>query len=86
MKTRASILLQIEAFLTSSGETERQFGIDVVGDHKFVRRLRGGHGVTLTSIEKAEAYIADYPASKLLAEQARAARASVDVGPHGVAA
>lgn len=50
----------IESFLRRTGMSERQFGIEAVGDHKFLKKLRGSHGVTLTSIERAEAYIRDW--------------------------
>lgn len=72
MNTRDTLLQRIEGFLEANDETERQFGIDVVGDHKFLKRLRIGAGITLTSIEKAEAYMAGYPATKALAEARRA--------------
>src|SRR3546814_13042199 len=45
---------KIEGFLARSGMSERQFGIEVYGDHKLMKRLRSGAGVTLTVIEKAE--------------------------------
>lgn len=57
MGTRKHILTRIEAFLTQTGMSAARFGLEAVGDHKFVKRLRDGAGVTLTGIEKAEAYM-----------------------------
>lgn len=36
--------------------SEREFGLRATGDHKFVKRLREGKGVTLTLIERVEKY------------------------------
>lgn len=55
--TRAEILARIESFLKEKDISEREFGLQAVGNHKFIRRLRGGLGVTLTSIERAEAFM-----------------------------
>lgn len=60
MHTRDTIVKAIEAFLQRTGMTERQFGVEVANDHKFVRRLREGRGTTLTVIERAERYMADW--------------------------
>lgn len=57
METRKHILTRIEAFLARTGISPARFGIEAVGDHKFVKRLSEGAGVTLTSIEKAEAFM-----------------------------
>lgn len=59
MSTRDTIVRKIEAFLARSGISERQFGIEVYGDHKLMKRLRSGAGVTLTVIEKAERFMED---------------------------
>lgn len=59
MDTRQAVLAKIEAFLQRSGMSARRFGIEATGDHKLVKRLRSGAGVTLTVIEKAERYIAE---------------------------
>jgi hypothetical protein len=56
MKTRKTIIIRIEAFLTRHGMTERQFGLAAVGEHKLLARLRAGKA-TLATIEKAEAYM-----------------------------
>jgi hypothetical protein len=57
MHTRETILRAIDDFLARSGMTERQFSMAVAGDHKLVKRLREGKGITLTVIERAEAFI-----------------------------
>ena len=59
METRQQFIERAEAFLRRSSMSERQFGIEAVGDHKFFKRLRSGAGVTLTVIEKAERFIAE---------------------------
>lgn len=61
MNTRAQIIGKIEAYLTRTGMTERRFGLDVMGDHKFLRRLRDGAGITLTNVERAERFMAQHP-------------------------
>ena len=58
--TREELLARIETFLKQSGMSEREFGIKAANNHKFVNRLRKGFGVTLTGIEKAEAFIDAY--------------------------
>ncbi len=59
MKTRERIIARIERFLTETGMTAREFGLQSVGDHKFVARLKQGT-VTLSRIERAEAFIGAY--------------------------
>ena len=59
MKTRDAFLARIEAFLTSTGMSAARFGIEAVGDHKFVKRLSSGAGITLTVIERAETFMAE---------------------------
>ena len=63
MDTRLQLLERIGAFCSRHAMTERHFGIDAVGDHKLLARLRAGAGVTLTVIEKAEAFMAAHEAS-----------------------
>ena len=62
-KTRELVLARIDAFLKANGMSEREFGLQAVNSHKFVNRLRKGYGVTLTSIEKAEAIMDRYLAA-----------------------
>lgn len=56
--TRTQILARVTEFLDRTGMSERQFGLAAVGNHKFVPRLRHGAGITLTVIERAEAFMA----------------------------
>lgn len=56
-KTRELVLAQIDAFLKKNGMSEREFGLQAVNSHKFISRLRKGYGITLTSIERAEAFM-----------------------------
>ncbi len=63
-KTRAHILARINAFLKATGMSEHEFGIQAVSNHHFLRRLRDSDvGVTLTNIEKAEAFMRKFPTS-----------------------
>ncbi|WP_142847251.1 hypothetical protein [Telmatospirillum sp. J64-1] len=57
MKTRNSVIAAIERFCQKHRISERDFGVLAVRDHKFMRRLRSGAGITLTTIERAEAFI-----------------------------
>lgn len=59
MSTREQFIRRAERFLERTGMSERQFGIEAVGDHKFFKRLRSGAGITLTVIEKVEGFIAE---------------------------
>ena len=58
MQTRAALIDAIERFLAATGMSEGRFGVAAVGDNKLVARLRAGFGVTLTTIERAEAFMA----------------------------
>lgn len=59
MSTRIQLLDRIAAFRERHGLTERQFGIEAVGDHRLISRLRDSEtGVTLTTIDRAEAFMA----------------------------
>lgn len=62
-KTREHLLGRIKAFLEKKGMSEHEFGRRAVSNHKWVRRLRNRDvGVTLTSIEKAEAFMREFEA------------------------
>ena len=60
MDIREQTLSKIDDFLALSGLSDRGFSLLVVNDHNWMGRLRKGKGVSLTSIEKAEAYIAEH--------------------------
>jgi hypothetical protein len=60
MGSRQHTLSVIDAFLAETGMSEREFSLNAVGHHRFVARLRRGEGVTLTTIEKAERFMADW--------------------------
>jgi hypothetical protein len=61
MNIRAAILARIEKYLIASGMGSQRFGRIAVGDEKLVRRLRSGKGVTLTTVERLEAFMRDHP-------------------------
>ena len=56
--TRQVFLAAVAAFLHRHEMSEHQFCLRAVGDHKFLTRVREGAGVTLTTIEKAEEFMA----------------------------
>jgi hypothetical protein len=58
LTTRQFILNKVADFLAAQGAlTESRFGVLAVRDSRFVARLREGAGVTLTVIERAEAFM-----------------------------
>lgn len=65
MQMREQIIERVSSFLSQSGMSARRFGVEAVGDSKFVTRLKNGAGITLTTLEKAEGYIAERTAPNL---------------------
>jgi hypothetical protein len=61
MSTAADLLRRIEEFCRTKPMTERAFGIEVVGNHKFVSRLRSGHGVHSDTLDRAIALMDGKP-------------------------
>ncbi|MBU8540839.1 hypothetical protein [Falsiroseomonas tokyonensis] len=61
MTTRQSLIQQIDAFQRLHGLSDRQFSLMAIRDHKWLGRLRRGQ-VSLSSIERAEAFMRDHPA------------------------
>jgi hypothetical protein len=59
MSTVKSLIAEIEAFCKEADIAEATFGTRAAKDGKFVKRLRGGAGVTLLTVEKVQAYIAE---------------------------
>ena len=55
--TRTAVIRTIKDFLAEAHLSERRFGEEAVGDAKVLRRLRGGAGVSLATIERIETYI-----------------------------
>ena len=55
--TRTAVIRTIKDFLAEAHLSERRFGEEAVGDAKVLRRLRGGAGVSLATIERIENYI-----------------------------
>lgn len=60
--TKNTLLKRVADYLADSGVSERQFGLEVNGDHKLVARLRDGKA-TLATIEKIEARISAHEAA-----------------------
>lgn len=65
--TRATVIRTIEDFLADVRLSERRFGEESVGDAKVLRRLRGGAGVSLSTIERIESYIDERRTCRLAA-------------------
>lgn len=70
MEIRKTILGRIEAYLAATGISAKslQEAAGVHGD--FVTRLRGGAGVSLSSIERLEKYLAANPVAHAVADGA----------------
>lgn len=56
-RTRAEILLAIDAFLTERNMSESAFGLRAANDVKVVKRIRSGANVTLGTIARIEAFM-----------------------------
>ncbi len=61
MATVANLLSEIEAYCKDAAIRESTFGTKAVNDGKFVARLRDGAGVTVATVERVRAYIAQHP-------------------------
>lgn len=59
MDSPEQLLTRIEVFLSTRRMAETTFGRLAVNDGKFVGRLRAGDNVTVNTIKKATAFIAD---------------------------
>lgn len=53
------LLADIEVFIGEAQVSETTFGRRAVNDGKFVGRLREGAGVTVATVERVRAYIAE---------------------------
>lgn len=58
MSTVATLLAEIEAFLSETGTKATAFGLRALNDGTFVKRLRDGAGVTVGTVDRVRAYIA----------------------------
>lgn len=61
MSIQAELLAEIEAFLRGQSMAETTFGRMAVNDGKFVGRLREDGNLTVATIEKVRAFMADPP-------------------------
>ena len=59
--SRDELLVEIEDFCARVGIAVSTFGRLAVNDGKFVGRLRAGGTLTVETVEKVRAYIADHP-------------------------
>lgn len=58
------ILTEIEGFCERHGLAETRFGEMAMGDKPFVRQLREGRDVRMSTVEKVRAFMASYEAGK----------------------
>ena len=72
MNLTSDLLAEIESFLAESGMAASTFGQRAVRDWRFVERLRQGR-VTVTLVERAQAYMADWRYRKAAEGVAQAA-------------
>ena len=67
MDGNQTLIDEIEQFCQRAGIAESTFGRQVVNDGKFVGRLRGGRGVTTTTVSRVRRYMsARSPATESL--------------------
>jgi hypothetical protein len=60
MSTTSSLLDEIEKFISANHLSATAFGIAVMNDSKFVRHLREGRDVRLSTQEKVRAFMQSY--------------------------
>lgn len=60
MKLREQIAAEIEAFLEESGMPPATFGRKAMSDPTFVWKVRNGHDVRSSTIDRVREYIANY--------------------------
>lgn len=58
--TEAELLTRIESYCAANGMAESTFGRRVVNDGKLVDRLRAGKSITLETLRKIEAALAEH--------------------------
>lgn len=54
---RDTLLAEINAFVGKHGITETEFGLRSVGDGSFIKRLRDGRNVRISTVDKARAWM-----------------------------
>jgi hypothetical protein len=57
MTAQSDLLAEIEAFLPKRGIKETTFGLMAVNDGKFVKRLRDGANMTISTLDRAREFI-----------------------------
>jgi len=59
MTTVADLIIEIEAFCKEAEIAEATFGTRAANDGKFVKRLKDGAGITIATVDRVRAYIAE---------------------------
>lgn len=72
MTTVQRLLAEIEAFLADTGMKPTRFGKLALNDGDFIRRMRNGSGITVSTVDRVRAFIAAERA-KLPGKRRRAA-------------
>jgi hypothetical protein len=60
-EAQSRLLAEVEAFMRQHRLSDSTFGRRAVGDWKFVRRLRDGANMTLTTMDRAAAFMRRSP-------------------------
>ena len=55
------LITQIEAFSTKHGLSEWQFGELVMNDRHFIRQLRTGRDLRMSTVERVKTFLDTYP-------------------------
>ena len=76
MNESESLIAEVEEFCRRTGVAETTFGRRAVNDGKFVRRVRGGGGITARTAARVRTFISEH-ASDLAAENGEAHVASI---------
>lgn len=64
MNSTDALLGEIDAFLQRNGMTQTAFGQEAMNNSSFVRQLREGRGVTLRTLDRVRAFMAEWEGGK----------------------
>lgn len=70
-----TLIQQIEKFLAEQGISERQFGELAMNDSHFLRQLRTGRDIRMSTVEKVQQFMLSYAAEAEAAADAPKAAA-----------
>ena len=55
-----TLIAQIESFMAAHGLSEWQFGEQAINDRHFVRQLREGRDLRMSTVSRVSAFMAEY--------------------------